>query len=64
MNDNNQIELSCKEAARLLSQRLDRPLDASETRLLKEHLYECLNCERFAGQLDFLSRLAKKYAEG
>jgi len=58
------IDLSCKEAARLMSQRHDRTLTPGETESLKQHLYVCLNCTRFDRQLDFLRRLAQKYAAG
>ena len=58
------MELSCKEAARLMSQRQDRTLSEDEASALKEHLYVCLNCRRFDQQLDFLRRLTKRYAEG
>ena len=58
------LELSCKEAARLMSQRQDRTLSEDEASALKEHLYVCLNCRRFDQQLDFLRRLAKRYGEG
>ncbi len=57
------VELSCKEAAKLMSQRRDRTLSDAEEAALKEHLFVCLNCRRFDQQLDFLSRLAKRYAE-
>lgn len=58
------VELSCKEAARLMSQRQDRTLSETEVAALKDHLYLCLNCRRFDQQLDFLRRMAKRYAEG
>lgn len=58
------VELSCKEAARLMSQRLDRALSDAEAETLKDHLFVCLNCRRFDQQLDFLRRMAKRYGEG
>ncbi|MBI3716593.1 MAG: zf-HC2 domain-containing protein [Betaproteobacteria bacterium] len=58
------IDLSCKEAARLMSQRHDRALTVGEAESLKQHLYVCLNCTRFDRQLEFLRRLAQKYAAG
>ena len=61
---NNAIEFSCKEAARLMSQRRDRELAADEATLLKQHLLICRNCLRFDAQLDFLSRAAVRYAKG
>ena len=58
------IDLSCKEAARLMSQRQDRSLTPVEEESLKQHLYVCLNCTRFDKQLNFLKRLAERYAAG
>ncbi len=58
------VDLSCREAARLMSQRFDRVLTEDEAQSLKEHLFVCLNCTRFDKQLDFLRRLAQKYAAG
>ena len=58
------IEFSCKEAARLMSQRRDRALAVNEATLLKQHLLVCRNCLRFDAQLDFLSRAAGRYAKG
>ncbi|HEX4859413.1 MAG TPA: zf-HC2 domain-containing protein [Usitatibacteraceae bacterium] len=60
---NADCDLSCKEAARLMSRRQDAPLNADETERLKQHLYECLSCRRFDTQLQFLRRLARRYAE-
>ena len=58
------VELSCKEAARLMSQRQDRTLSEDEASALKEHLYVCLNCRRFDQQIEFLRRMARRYAVG
>ncbi len=58
------VKLSCKEAAKLMSQRQDRVLSPAEAESLKKHLFVCLNCTRFDRQLDFLRRLAQKYAAG
>lgn len=58
------VKLSCKEAARLMSQRHDRVLTEVEAESLKQHLFVCLNCTRFDRQLVFLRRLAQKYAAG
>lgn len=56
-----QIELSCKEAARLMSQRQDRALSENEAVELKNHLFTCLSCRNFERQLGFLRRLASRY---
>jgi hypothetical protein len=58
------IDLNCKGAARLMSQRQDRTLTPIEQESLKQHLYECLNCTRFDRQLSFLKKLAEQYAGG
>ncbi len=55
-------DLSCKQAARLMSVRRDRALDQTEEIDLRLHLTVCMNCRRFDGQLDVLSELAKRYA--
>lgn len=60
MNPEN-IELSCKEAARLMSHRQDRKLSEVEEANLKNHLLVCLSCRNFGDQLGFLSRLARRY---
>lgn len=56
-------ELSCKEAARLMSRQQDATLLPIEEEDLKKHLYICLSCRRFDEQLVFLRRLAKRYGE-
>jgi hypothetical protein len=57
-------DLSCKEAARLMSFRRDRELSADEQEELRLHLVECLNCQNFDRQLDVLAELAKRFASG
>ncbi len=57
-------ELSCREAARLMSRRQDMELSPGEQETLKEHLYQCLSCRRFEEQLGFLRKLASRYAQG
>ena len=57
------IDVSCKEAARLMTRRQDAALKPGETESLKNHLYVCLGCRRFDTQLEFLRRLARKYGE-
>ena len=61
MNTDN-IDLSCKEAARLMSHRQDRALSEVETEDLKGHLFVCLSCRNFGNQLTFLRTLAHRYA--
>jgi hypothetical protein len=57
-------DLSCKEAARLMSFRRDRVLTGGEHEELRLHLLECLNCQNFDRQLDVLAVLAKRFASG
>ncbi len=57
-------KVNCKQAARLMSVRRDRTLSIDEADSLKQHLYVCINCQRFDKQLNFLSQLSKKYAQG
>jgi Putative zinc-finger len=59
-----QEEISCREAAKLISAKRDRPLETGEERLLTKHLKICANCERYRGQIDFIATLAKRYGEG
>ena len=56
--------MSCKEAARLMSRQQDAALSAAEEENLKNHLYVCLSCRRFEVQLGFLRRLARRYGKG
>jgi hypothetical protein len=51
--------LTCKQASRLVSQSLDRPLSWSELAQLKFHLFICKACQQFSQQLRLL-RLAIK----
>ena len=57
-------ELNCREASRLLSLACERSLEASELKLLAQHIDECLMCRNFSAQLDFLGKAARAYREG
>jgi len=57
------IQVSCKEAARLMSRQQDGSLTPEEQENLRNHLYICLSCRRFDMQLGFLRRLARRYGE-
>ncbi|MEO8536375.1 MAG: zf-HC2 domain-containing protein [Betaproteobacteria bacterium] len=46
--------LSCREAARLVSEAQDRPLTVTERVKLRLHLFVCSGCSRFARQIEFL----------
>jgi len=49
--------LSCKEAAKLLSQSLDERLPLTTRIRLRWHLSLCRLCTRYYRQLDFLRRI-------
>ncbi len=46
--------LSCKQASKLVSQSLDRPLTWSEKAMLRLHLLMCNPCTQFKRQLNML----------
>ncbi len=46
--------LKCREAARLASQKMDRPLSFGERVSLRAHLAICDGCANFGKQLEFL----------
>jgi len=47
--------LNCKQASKLVSQSLDRPLSWAERCQLRLHLFICNPCRRFAKQLKLLA---------
>ena len=47
--------LNCKQASKLISQSLDRPLSWTERCQLKLHVVICNPCRRFAKQLQLLA---------
>jgi predicted anti-sigma-YlaC factor YlaD len=53
--------LTCKEAARLISEGLDRDLAVAERARLRVHLALCTACTRVTRQFDFLRRAARAY---
>ena len=55
--------LSCKEAARLLSQGLDRKLDFGERVMLRVHLTICDGCTNFKDQVAFLRKAMSQLAD-
>lgn len=59
-----QAGLNCREASRLLSLACERSLDATELKLLAEHIDECLMCRNFSAQIKFLGQAARLYREG
>ncbi len=57
------MKLTCRESARLLSTRMDRPLSGKERIALGWHLMICLACRRFDKQMDILRRAMEKWRE-
>ena len=55
------MNLSCKEATRLLSQREDRRLGFAEGAALRLHLAICRGCRAVSEQIPFLRRALARY---
>ena len=56
------MKLNCKEAARLISEGLDRELGLAQRTALRLHLAVCEACTRVAAQYAFLRLAAARYA--
>jgi len=56
------MNLSCREASRLISQRMERRLSIRERIALRLHMGICDACTRFSLQAEFLRRALKAYA--
>ena len=56
--------LSCKQASKLLSQSLDRPLTWSEKIQLRLHLFMCNPCTQFKRQLNMLRTAMQRIRNG
>lgn len=56
--------ISCREASRLISASLDRPLSGWERGKLRFHLFLCGNCRAFRGQLRQLRAAARRAGNG
>jgi hypothetical protein len=55
------LMLTCKEASRLISERLDRDLPIAERAALRVHLAICAACTQMTRQFEFLRRAARAY---
>ncbi len=55
--------LSCKQASRLISQSLDRPLNWRERCGLKLHLALCDACRQFSRQLAWLRIALRRFTQ-
>jgi hypothetical protein len=56
-------ELSCREAARLLSIAFERALTPAEAADLKFHLGDCDDCQLYDVQLRFLHEAAQRFGK-
>lgn len=52
--------LTCKDASRLVSEGLERPLGWRERWALRLHLWLCDNCRRFERQIRFVRRALRQ----
>ena len=57
------MNISCKEASRLISQAQDRELSLGERVALRLHLAICRGCRAFSAQLAFLRAAVRRLAE-
>ena len=57
------MNISGKEASRLISQSQDRQLSLGEQLALRVHLAICRGCRAFSAQLAFLRRAVRRLAE-
>lgn len=55
--------LSCKDANRLASEKLDRDLTLRERMALRAHLLMCVGCARFEQQLRFMRKALGRYRQ-
>jgi hypothetical protein len=55
------MNLSCKEATRLLSRREDERLSLAESAALRVHVAICRGCRAVSQQIPFLRRALAKY---
>lgn len=58
------MNLSCREATRLMSQREDRSLSLAERATLRLHLLICRGCRAASEQIPFLRRALARYLDG
>lgn len=57
------LRLTCRQAHRLLSERLDRPLGTFERWRLGLHLQFCAMCSRVQRQLEFVRTATRRLGE-
>ncbi|SHO56099.1 zf-HC2 domain-containing protein [Vibrio quintilis] len=56
--------MNCKQATRLLSEQMERPLSAKEIIALRVHTAMCVGCRRFGIQMKDLRDISKGYVNG
>jgi predicted anti-sigma-YlaC factor YlaD len=57
------MTITCKEAARMISEGLDRELPAEEKLRLHAHLLICRGCQSLSDRLAFLRRAVRKITD-
>jgi hypothetical protein len=57
------MNISCREASRLMSQAQDRELSLGERVRLRVHLAICRGCRAFNAQLAFLRRAVRRLGD-
>lgn len=56
--------MNCRQAARLLSEAMDRPLTRGERLALRLHTLLCSGCRNYRRQLAFLRQACRRRATG
>lgn len=55
--------ITCKEATRLASEKLERPLSLRERFQLRLHLAYCAGCQRMEKQFEFLRAASRNWLD-
>jgi hypothetical protein len=55
--------MNCDQATRLMSEGQERHLSASERTTLRMHTWICVGCRNYKGQLGFMRRAMKAFAQ-
>ncbi len=56
--------IKCKQATRLMSEELDRPLTIQERLMLNAHNLMCNGCSNYRDHMAFMREAARRYREG
>ena len=56
--------INCKQATRLMSEELDRPLKWQEKATLSTHNAMCVYCRNYRKHMSFMREAARRYREG